>query len=373
MRKKLNTAIASGLALLLCQLMLLIPPSQAVAMRLQDITHVKGIRDNMLVGYGIVVGLSKTGDKSRSTIYSQKNLLMNFGNVVQNVSDIKSDNSASVIITTLVPPFAKAGDKLDVTVSSLADAKSLEGGVLVETQLLAPNGEVIALAQGPISTGGTSVEAAGSAKRTSINTSGRIPNGAIVERDIQTAIGDPGGLDLVLNHADFTLASHIADVISKHIAPAIAVDAGSVRVEAPENIPGGRVPFIAALDNLEVDTTCDVAKVVINERTGTIVIGSAVRLHPAAVAQGGITVTIEATNSVSQPNMMSSGGATLGVTNAKIEIEKHSGSLIQLKANSSLQDLVSALNEIGVTPTDLISILQALKAAGSLEANLEII
>jgi flagellar P-ring protein FlgI len=375
MLEKLKAKIALGLTAFLCLSWIApMPQAHAVTVRLKDITHIKGVRDNQLVGYGIVVGLQKTGDKSRSTQTAQRNLLLNFGSVIQNPTDIKNDNAAAVIVTALVPPFAKAGDKLDITVSSMNDAKSLEGGVLVQTQLIAPNGEVVALAQGPISTGGVSVEAGGSSKRTAITTSGRVPNGAIIERDIQTQIGDSSGIEFVLNHADYTMANMVADTITKKVTPAVALDGGTIRVELPGNFGGNRVPFIAAIENLEVNTNADVAKVIINERTGTIVIGNAVRLLPAAVAHGGITVSIEATNEVSQPNPLSSpNAATLGFTNAQINIEKHPGSLIQLKENASLQDLVGALNAIGVTPNDLISILQALKAAGSLEAELQII
>lgn len=373
MLERLKTKIAMVLVISLCLMGFPIGQGQAASVRIKDITHIKGVRDNMLVGYGVVVGLQKTGDKSRSTQATQRNMLLNFGNFIQNQTDIKNDNAAAVIVTALVPPFAKAGDKLDVTVSSMADAKSLEGGVLVQTQLLAPNGEVVALAQGPISTGGVSVDAAGSSKRTAITTSGRIPNGAIIERDIQTNIGDATGIEFVLNRADFTMANKVADLITRRVTPAFAMDAGTIRVELPSGFQGNRVPLIAAIENLEVETTPDVAKVIINERTGTIVIGNSVRLLPAAVAHGGITVSISANNDVSQPNPLAPGGSTLGFTNAQIDIEKHPGSLVQLNENSSLQDLVSALNAIGVKPNDLISILQALKAAGSLEATLEII
>ncbi len=373
MLDKLKSNIAKLLVALLVVSMVPMPQADAVKVRLKDISHIKGVRENQLVGYGIVVGLQKTGDKSRSTQRTQRNLLLNFGSVVQNPTDIKNDNAAAVLVTANVPPFAKAGDKLDVTVSSMADAKSLEGGVLIQTQLLAANGEVIALAQGPISTGGVSVESSGSSKRTAITTSGRIPNGAIIERDIRTTIGDEAGIDLVLNQSDFTMANRVAELISKRVAPAFAEDGGSIRVGFPGNFANNRVAFIAAIENLEIDTVADVAKVVINERTGTVVIGNSVRLHPAAVAHGGITVSIQATNQVSQPNAFNPSGTTLGFTNTQIDIEKTPASLVQLDANSSLQDLVAALNALGVTPSDLISILQALKAAGSLEASLEII
>ncbi len=374
--KRLNHIGKTGGALLLAAL-LCMPFSglsaEAAKLRLKDITHVKGVRNNQLVGYGLVVGLSKTGDKSRSTQNASWNLIQNFGGRLNNENDIRSTNSAAVIVTALVPPFAKPGDPLDVVVSSMADASSLEGGVLVTTQLQAPNGEVVAVAQGPVSTGGTAVEAGGSSKRTAIATSGRIPNGAIIEREIHTPIGDDSGLDLVLDRTDFTMASRVANVITKNLGPARAIDGSTVRVLVPGEYIDNRVAFLAKLENLQVDSVDEIAKVVVNERTGTIVIGSNVRLLPAAVAHGGITVSVETTNAVSQPGAFSQGGQSVGVSNSKIDIDKGTGSLVTLNGNATLQDLVAALNALGVTPSDLISVLQALKAAGSLEAVLEII
>lgn len=345
----------------------------ATTLRIKDIAHIKGVRANQLVGYGLVVGLSKTGDKSRSTQTSTANLINNFNGRLNNDNDIRSTNTAAVIITAIVPPFAKEGDPLDVMVSSMADASSLEGGVLVNTELRAPNGEVVALAQGPLSTGGTSVDASGSSKRTAITTSARIPSGAIMEREIHTTIGDDSGLDLVLNRTDFTLASKMADVITKTLAPARALDGSTVRVLFPDQYVDNRVAFLAKVENLEVEGTQEIAKVVINERTGTIVIGNNVKLLPAAVAHGGITVSVTTENSVSQPNGLTQGAQTVGVSNSNISIEKGKGSLVQLSGKATLRDLVAALNALGVTPSDLISVLQALKAAGSLEAALEII
>jgi flagellar P-ring protein precursor FlgI len=258
-------------------------------------------------------------------------------------------------------------------VSSMADAKSLEGGVLISTQLAAPNGEVVAMAQGPVSVGGVSVDGGGSSKRTAITTSGRVPGGAIVEREIQTDIGDTESVDLIMDRTDYTLANRIAQAVTQSGAAARALDGSSIRVQVPDAYIDNRVGFISALENLDVDSTLEVAKVVVNERTGTIVIGNNVRLLPAAVAHGGITVSVSTQNEISQPTAFSSGGQSVGVTNSQIKIEEKPGSLIQLSPNATLSDLVTALNAIGATPNDLISILQALKAAGSLEATLEII
>lgn len=348
-------------------------PVEAAKLRVKDIAHVKGVRNNQLVGYGLVVGLSKTGDKSRSTQTSTANLINNFNGRLNNDNDIRSTNTAAVIVTALVPPFAKEGDPLDVVVSSMADASSLEGGVLISTELRAPNGEIVALAQGPLSTGGTSVSAGGSSKRTAITTSARIPGGAIMEREIHTTIGDDAGMDLILGRTDFTLSSRMAEAITKTVAPARAIDGSTVRVIFPDQYIDNRVAFLSKVENVTVDATEEVAKVVVNERTGTIVIGNNVKLLPAAVAHGGITVSVSTTNSVSQPGALSQGGQTVGVTNSNISINKAKGSLVQLGPNATLQDLVGALNALGVTPSDLISVLQALKAAGSLEAALEII
>jgi len=352
--------------------------ADAYSVRIKDVTHIDGVRENQLVGYGIVVGLPGTGDNSKSTQITNASLLKNLGTVIDTPDDIKKGNTASVIITATIPPFVRSGDRIDVTVSSMADAKSLEGGVLIQTQLLASNGEVIATAQGPISTGGTDVSSNGSSVRTSITTSGRIPNGAIIERDVISEIGDGAGLKLVLNRADFTMAEKVAKVVSSTVSPAKAIDGSTIQVSIPEKYIDDKVKFISILENLTLSSADAVAKVVINERTGTIVIGNNVKLLPAAVAHGNLSVTVTATNEVSQPAAgsevnVSSGGTTTPVSNSQISVTKEGGRVIEMPANASLNDLVRALNSIGVTPYDLISILQALKEAGSLQATLEII
>ena len=348
-------------------------PVQAIEarVRIMDITHIKGVRENQLVGYGVVVGLPGTGDNSRSTQITNKMMLRNLGTVIEQENYIQKGASAAVIVTANVPPFAKNGDKIDVTVSAIADAKSLEGGVLVQTILKAPNGEAVAVAQGPLTVGGINKIAGGSSARTAITTSGRIPGGAIIERDIYTEIGDEDSITLSLDKSDYTLVSRIASSISK-LAPAQAIDGSSVKVKIPPRFMNDRVTFVSLLENLEVSPTLERAKVVVNERTGTVVIGADVKLLPAAVAHGNITVTVSTTNDVSQPNSFAN-GATVGFENADIEINKTPGSLVKMPANSNLNDLVSALNAIGVAPIDLISILQALKKSGSLQAELIVI
>ena len=349
----------------------LMQTAYGATVRIMDLAHIQGVRENQLVGYGMVVGLPGTGDNSRSTQITNKMMLRNLGTVIEQENYIQKGASAAVIVTATVPPFAKNGDKIDVTVSAMADCKSLEGGVLVQTILKAPNGEAVAVAQGPISVGGINKIAGGSSARNAITTTGRVPGGGIIERDIFTEIGDESTITLSIDHSDYTLISRIANSISK-VAPAQAIDGSSVRIQIPQKFLNDRVTFLSIIENLEVTPTAERAKVVVNERTGTVVIGADVKLLPAAVAHGNITVTVSTTNDVSQPNGFSN-GATVGFENADIEINKSPGSLITMPANSNLNDLVRALNSIGVAPIDLISILQALKKSGSLQADLVII
>lgn len=340
--------------------------------RIKDITHVKGIRENQVVGYGLVVGLQNTGDNSRHTQMTSQQMLQSLGMVIDQSNYIQKGTSAAVIVTATIPPFAKEGDKIDVTVSAMADAKSLSGGVLVQTQLRAPNGEIIAVAQGPVTVGGVKASAGGASSSKGITTTGRVPRGAIIERDILSTIGDETSLTLILDKADYTMASRISKTIQTRLAPAKALDGGAVQVTIPQKYRNDRVTFLALIENQIVGAVNTKAKVIVNERTGTIVIGGNTKLMPAAVAHGGITVTIQTENQIVQPNPLA-GGQTALVQNTQLEVEEKEGSLIEMKANSSLSDLVSALNNIGVTPIDLIAILQALASAGSLQAELEVI
>lgn len=349
-------------------------PAQAInqTVRLKDIAHVKGVRDNQVVGYGIVVGLPKTGDNSRSTQITNKMLLMNLGTVIEQENYIQKGSTAAVIVTATIPPFAKNGDRIDATVSTMADAKSLEGGVLVQTILKAPNGEAIAVAQGPVSVGGINASAGGSSARTAITTTGRIPGGAIMERDMVTDIGDESSITLTIDESDYTMSARIAQTITSLIAPAKAIDGTSIQITVPDQFQNDRITFLSILENIDVRPTTEKARVIVNERTGTVVIGADVKLLPSAVAHGNITVTVTTTNEVSQPNAFAQ-GSTVGFSNSDISINKNPGSIVMLPANSNLNDLVRALNSIGVAPVDLISILQALKKSGSLQAELIII
>ena len=366
--------IKTTVIMLMLTLMATMMPVQAISstVRLLDVTHIKGVRDNQIIGYGLVVGLPGTGDNSRATQITNKLLLMNLGTVIEQENYIQKGSTAAVIITATVPPFAKNGDRIDITVSTMADAKSLEGGVLVQTVLKAANGEAIAVAQGPLSVGGVNAKGGGSSTRTAITTTGRIPGGGIMERDMVTDIGDDNSVTLSIETSDYTMVSRIAQTITNLIAPAKAIDGSSVQVMIPDKFLNDRVTFLSILENLEVSPTVEKARVVVNERTGTVVIGADVKLLPAAVAHGNLTVTVSTTNEVSQPNAFAQ-GSTVGFSNTQINVNKTPGSIIAMPANSNLNDLVKALNSIGVTPIDLISILQALKKAGSLQAELIII
>lgn len=346
--------------------------AMSTMVRIKDIAHVKGVRNNQLVGYGVVVGLPGTGDNSRSTQITNQMLLQNLGTVIEQSNYIQKGSSAAVLVTATVPPFAKNGDQIDLTVSTMADAKSLEGGVLVQTQLRAPNGEIVAIGQGPVSVGGISKDSNGSSARTAITTTGRIPRGGIVERDINTTIGDESTLTLLLDKSDYTMATRVANTISRNVTAAKAVDGSSICVSIPAKFNNDRIAFLSILENMSVDAAKDKARVVVNERTGTVVIGSEVKLLPAAVAHGNITVTVQTTNQVSQPEPFS-GGTTTAFANSAVSVNKGSGSLVTMPANSTLNDLVRALNAIGVAPIDLISIMQALREAGSLQAEIQVI
>ena len=368
----MNKKIISIILLVLMIFTLNVSDVFALSVRIKDITSVRGVRENQLVGYGVVVGLRGSGDNSRSTQITNQMMLQNLGTVIPQSNYIQKGSTAAVIVTATVPPFAKNGDKIDVVVSTMADAKSLEGGVLVQTHLRAPNGEIIATAQGPVTVGGASADAGSNSSRTSITTTGRVPQGGIVERDINTEIGDESTVTLSLLKADYTMASRVAQVISSKITPAKAIDGGNIQILIPNKYLNDRIAFLSIVENLNVDATGDKAKVVINERTGTIVIGSEVKLLPAAVAHGSITVSVSSKVDVSQPNAFA-GGSTVGIENSDIDIEEEQGSLIHLGENNTLNDLVEALNAIGVTPIDLISILQALREAGSLQAEIQTI
>lgn len=347
------------------------------SVRIKDIARVGGVRGNQLYGYGLVVGLAGTGD-SRSalfTVQSVTNMLARMGIVVP-AAQLKIKNVAAVIVTTELPAFAREGDRIDVTLSSIGDAKSLVGGVLLQSPLQAADGNVYAVAQGPVVVGGVGESAGGSKVQINHLTAARVPGGAIVERAVPVAIGQEGFLTVALSHPDFTTALRVAEAINAALgasasAPlAVPLDAARVVVRAPDGFNGSIVALIAQVESLTVAPDV-AARVVVNERTGTIIIGGHVRILPVAIAHGNLKVEVQATPQVSQPPPFSPGQTTV-VVPRQITVQPQPGSLVPVPGTNSVEDLARALNAIGVTPRDLIAILQALRSAGALQGELVI-
>jgi flagellar P-ring protein precursor FlgI len=348
---------------------------EARAERVKDIASFQGARANQLVGYGLVVGLDGSGDQTTQTPFTVQSVVSMLGQMGVNLPpgvNLQLKNVAAVMVTAQLPPFARPGQALDVTVSSLGNAKSLRGGTLLLTPLKGADGQVYALAQGNVVVGGAGASAAGSRAQVNQLNAGRIPSGATVERAVPAAIGADGVVRLELHASDFDTARRVAEAIRARLgAAAVARDARTVEVPAP---PGEseRVAFLAELENVPVETPTAAAKVVINARTGSVVMNQAVALAPAAVAHGSLSITVSATPEVSQPAPLS-GGQTVVTEKADVQIRQERGDLFYLEGGARLADVVKALNLLGATPQDLVSILQALKAAGSLRAELEII
>ncbi|MGI6038572.1 MAG: flagellar basal body P-ring protein FlgI [Limnochordia bacterium] len=342
--------------------------------RIKDIARVQGVRDNQLVGLGLVVGLNGTGDGRGAVANIQMvvNMLENFG-ITVDADQLRVRNIAAVMVTATLPTDVRAGDNLDVTVSSLGDARSLQGGFLLQTPLEAANGRVYAVAQGPISIGGFEVSGGGASASRNHATVGRIPAGAIVEREVPSTVTDGQELTLVLHQPDFTTAARIADAIQGRLGrgTARALDRSAVLVQIPEPYQNDIVSLISTLEELQVQPDA-AAKVVINERTGTVVMGHHVRIAAVAVAHGGLRVRITPELEVHQPPPFSSGETVVGAM-PQLEVEEEEGALALIPTTTSVDDLVQALNTMGVTPRDIISILQAIDAAGALYGELEII
>ncbi|MEM5766982.1 MAG: flagellar basal body P-ring protein FlgI [Bacillota bacterium] len=368
--------IRCNLAFLITAILVLVMLGEASAApvaRIKDIARVDGVRNNQLTGYGLVMGVAGTGDTDKTIFTAQSiaSMLKTFG-ITVSASQFKVKNVAAVMVTATLPPFVRSGDTLDVTVSSLGDAKSLQGGTLIMTPLKAANGTVYAVAQGPVSVGGFSVSAGGSSASKNFTTAGRVPNGALVEREVSTAITDGSTLNLVLHQPDFTTATRVVNAINGRFGEiAGAKDAGTVTVGIPGEYTNSTVGFVAALEDLLVSPDM-VAKVVINERTGTIVMGSDVGISEVAVAQGNLQIRIKSGLEVSQPPPLSR-GSTVVTPTTDLQVEEPPASLIVLPSSANVGDVVKALNAAGATPRDIIAILQGIKAAGALQAELEII
>ena len=352
----------------------LVLPTAAKAARIKDIAGLEGVRDNQLVGYGLVVGLNGTGDSASTefTIQSLVNMMENMGLTVDR-SKVKVDNVAAVIVTAQLPPFAKTGTTIDVLVSSLGDADSLAGGTLLMAPLKGPDGQVYAVAQGPLVVGALAF--GGNAAKVQKNhpTVGRIPGGALVEREVPFALPNQNRLVYRLKSADFTTASRMAAVIDSRFGrgTAYTLDSGSLEVAIPRAYLGRTVDFVAALERLNV-TPDALAKIVVNEKTGTIVMGEEVRLSTVAVSHANLSLVITESAEVSQPGPFSE-GETVVVPQTGIEVTEEEGSLVVVDPGVSIGEIARALNAIGATPRDLIAIFQAIKAAGAMHADLEIL
>lgn len=355
--------------------LVLLIASNAFAVRIKDLASFEGVRENQLVGYGIVVGLNGSGDsdQARVQIQSVVTMLERMG-ITIGVNQIKVKNVAAVMVTATLPAFAKQGNKLDVLVSSLGDAKSIAGGTLIMTPLKGADGQVYAVAQGSVLTNSFAFAGQGASAQKNFPTAGRIPASALVEREIPNTLAGKSILRLNLHQADSTTATRVASAINDKFKSPVATntDPGSVVLSIPDTYKNRTVEFMAALETLDVIPD-NLARVVLNERTGTIVMGEQVRISTVAVSHGNLSLVIKETPQVSQPNPLSKTGETKIAPRTVLKVEEEVKRLTVMPESSSIGDVVRALNALGVTPRDLISILQAIKAAGALQADLTII
>jgi flagellar P-ring protein precursor FlgI len=348
------------------------------AARVKEVASIEGVRSNQLTGFGLVVGLDGTGDQTTQMPYTSQgfsNYMQQLGLTLTpaSLTQLQMKNVAAVLVTAQLPAFARPGQLLDINVSSVGNAKSLKGGTLITTPLKGADGEVYALAQGNLIVAGAGAAAGGSKVQVNHLSAGRIPDGAQVERSVPTALQEGNSVNLSLNSSDFQTARRVAQAINKKFGNGVAqaLDGRTVKVLAPTN-PNDRVSFLAEMEELPVEPTVAAAKIIINSRTGSIVMNQAVSLGACAIAHGNLSVSISSTPVISQPNALS-GGQTVVSEKANIEIKQTEGKLISLPASAQLADVVKALNALGATPQDLLAILQAIKSAGALQAELEVI
>jgi flagellar P-ring protein precursor FlgI len=353
------------------------PWPAGAAPRIKEVAMVQGVRNNQLMGYGLVIGLDGTGDQTTQAPFTSQSLnsmLQQMGITVPAGTTMQLKNVAAVLVTAQLPAFAQPGQQIDVSVASIGNAKSLRGGSLVTTPLKGADGQIYAMAQGGLIVGGAGASAGGSKVQINHLSGGRIPQGATVERAVPTPLAQGEFIQLDLSSADFATARAVAQAINaaKGAGTAQALDGRVVKVKAPQNIDE-RVSFLADVENLPLELAIPAAKVVLNPRTGSIVLNQAVSISPCAVAHGSLSVTISATPVISQPNAFSTGGTTQVAEKADISITQQGGSIITLPGTAQLADVVKALNSLGATPQDLLAILQAMKSAGALNAELEVI
>jgi len=366
----------SKLAALMLSLSMLAPVAHAE--RLKDLASIAGVRENQLSGYGLVVGLDGTGDQTTQTPFTVQSIvamLASKGVILPPGTSLQLKNVAAVMVTTSLPAFAQPGQTLDITVSSIGNAKSLRGGTLLMTPLQGADGQVYGMAQGNVLVGGVGVQAAGGGAQVQVNhlAVGKISAGATVERAVASSLGQDNQVRLELNQTDFTTASRVVEAINDKFGPGIAtaLDGRVIRVRSPSS-SDQRVAFLGLLQSIDVSPGTAAAKVIMNARTGSVVMNQTVTLESCAISHGNLSVTISPTAEVSQPNGKSR-GRTVVTQSADIEIKKDPGKVLMVKGGASLQEVVKAMNSIGASPQDLLAILQALKAAGSLRADLEII
>jgi flagellar P-ring protein precursor FlgI len=358
-------------------LALLLSAPLAYGERIKDLAQIQGVRTNQLFGYGLVVGLDSTGDQTSQapfTVQSLNNMLAQLGITVPSTVTPQLKNVAAVAVHAVMPAFVKPGQTIDITVNSIANAKSLRGGSLLVTPLRGMDGQIYAIAQGNLIVSGFGVEGTDGSKLTvNVPSSGRIPNGATVERAVNSQLAQGDSIILNLNDADFTTATRVVASVNKGVGDGVAsiIDGGSVRIQAPLDITQ-RVAFLSTVENLQVEPAAAAAKVIINSRTGTVVISSHVIVTPAAVSHGSLSVSIKEEQAVSQPGAFST-GQTAVVNNSIINVDQGSNHMFLFKPGVELEQIVRAVNEIGAAPGDLVAILEALKEAGALQAELIVI
>lgn len=369
MKTKKNIIIMGLLAAVLTFL-----SANVYGIRIKDIADIEGVRQNQLVGYGLVVGLDGTGDSKDSifTTQSISSMLEKMGMSI-NFKDIEVDNVAAVMVTANLPGFARAGSRLDAIVSSIGDAENLQGGILLLTPLKAINGQVYAVAQGPVSTGGFSAGGKGGGVQKNFPTVGRVASGALIEREMKSDFAQKRSIDLTLHNPDFTTAFRVSKAINRALSDQMAEtsDPGSIRVNVPAYYSGNIVEFVTLIEGLDVVPDI-VARIVINERTGTIVMGNDVRISTVAIAHGNLSIEIKESENVSQPLPFSEGEAVV-TPETEISVKEEKSRFFLVKSGASIAKLVKALNALGVSPRDLIAIFQAIKASGALQAELVII
>jgi flagellar P-ring protein precursor FlgI len=354
-------------------LALIASPHAAAQTRIKDIVDVENVRENQLVGYGLVVGLAGTGDRMRNAPFTEESMQAMLERMGVNIrgTNMRTQNVAAVSITATMPPFARSGSRIDVQVSALGDASSLQGGTLIASSLRALDGEIYAVAQGNVAVSGFKGQGAAASVSRGVTTSARIAGGAIIEREVPYALRSAESLKLALKNPDFATADRIARAINaKYPGSAVVLDPSTVEVAPHGAFEGNVIDLVTRIGDLEIKVD-QVAKVVINEASGTVVMNADVKITPVAIAQGGLTITVSERPQVSQPAPLSNGETTV-VPRTDVQVDDGNGASLALVSGASLQSLVSGLNTLGVSPRDLITILQAVKSAGALQAEIEV-